>query len=177
MSLEIEIEFTLNGRRTRVKVPPTMTTLSMLREKFDLTGSRMQEQKVAKPRLQQLGILCDPPNTVPDRWADHVHVFHNPVVLAPRLKPDELVAVAREIGRRLQHTKGKAVFMIPTGGTGSYAKEGGPLRDPDGDRVFFDELKARLPRSIELIERDTHAEDPEFVKEAVTRLIAMMEEA
>ena len=41
MSLEIEIEFTLNGRRTRVKVPPTMTTLSMLREKFDLTGSKL----------------------------------------------------------------------------------------------------------------------------------------
>ncbi len=41
MSLEIEIEFTLNGRLTRVKVPPTMTTLSMLREKLDLTGSKL----------------------------------------------------------------------------------------------------------------------------------------
>ena len=41
MSLEIEIEFTLNGRSTRVKVPPAMTTLSMLREKFDLTGSKL----------------------------------------------------------------------------------------------------------------------------------------
>ncbi len=41
MSLEIEIEFILNGRQTRVKVPPAMTTLSMLREKFDLTGSKL----------------------------------------------------------------------------------------------------------------------------------------
>ncbi len=41
MSLEIEIEFTLNGRLTRVRVPPTMTTLSMLREKLDLTGSKL----------------------------------------------------------------------------------------------------------------------------------------
>ncbi len=41
MSLEIEIEFILNGRQTRVKVPPTMTTLSMLREKLDLTGSKL----------------------------------------------------------------------------------------------------------------------------------------
>ena len=41
MSLEIEIEFTLNGRRTRVKVPPAMTTLSMLRDKFDLTGAKL----------------------------------------------------------------------------------------------------------------------------------------
>ncbi len=146
-------------------------------ERLTVAGSLGLPQVICPGGAEHLGILCDPPNTVPDRWADHIHVFHNPVVLAPRLKPDELVAVAKEIGRRLQHTKGKAVFMIPTGGTGSYAKEGGPLRDPDGDRVFFDELKARLPRSIELIERDTHAEDPEFVKEAVTRLIAMMEEA
>lgn len=41
MPLEIEIEFTLNGRPTRVRVPPAMTTLSMLREKFDLTGSKL----------------------------------------------------------------------------------------------------------------------------------------
>ena len=41
MSLEIEIDFTLNGRRTQVKVPPAMTTLAMLREKLDLTGGKL----------------------------------------------------------------------------------------------------------------------------------------
>lgn len=41
MSLEIEIKFTLNGRAVQVKVPPGMTTLSMLREKFDLTGAKL----------------------------------------------------------------------------------------------------------------------------------------
>ncbi|NOR41050.1 MAG: 2Fe-2S iron-sulfur cluster binding domain-containing protein [Gammaproteobacteria bacterium] len=41
MSLEIEIKFTLNGRVVLVKVPPTMTALSMLREKFDLTGGKL----------------------------------------------------------------------------------------------------------------------------------------
>jgi carbon-monoxide dehydrogenase small subunit len=41
MSLEIDIEFTLNGRLTQVKVPPAMTTLTMLREKLDLTGSKL----------------------------------------------------------------------------------------------------------------------------------------
>jgi len=41
MSLEIEISFTLNGRAVQTKVPPSMTTLSMLREKFDLTGGKL----------------------------------------------------------------------------------------------------------------------------------------
>jgi len=41
MSLEIEITFTLNGRSTQLTVPPAMTTLTMLREKLDLTGSKL----------------------------------------------------------------------------------------------------------------------------------------
>ena len=41
MSLEVEIKFTLNGRVVQTKVPPAMTTLSMLREKFDLTGGKL----------------------------------------------------------------------------------------------------------------------------------------
>ena len=92
------------------------------------------------------------------------------------LKADELVRVAAEITKRLAHTKGKAVFMMPRGGTGSYAMEGGELRDPEGDEAFFDELKAKLPKTIEIVERDTHAEDPEFVKECVDRLIWLIEE-
>lgn len=39
--MEAEIKFTLNGRAVQTKVPPAMTTLSMLREKFDLTGSKL----------------------------------------------------------------------------------------------------------------------------------------
>ena len=39
--MEIEIKFALNGRVVQTKVPPTMTTLTMLREKFDLTGGKL----------------------------------------------------------------------------------------------------------------------------------------
>jgi carbon-monoxide dehydrogenase small subunit len=41
MSLKILIEFTLNGRLTRLKVPPDMSVLTMLREKLDLTGAKL----------------------------------------------------------------------------------------------------------------------------------------
>jgi uncharacterized protein (UPF0261 family) len=54
--------------------------------------------------------------------------------------------------------------------------KGGPLHDPESDQAFFDELKSRLPSCIEIIERDTHAEDPEFVRECVDRLIALIED-
>jgi len=39
--MEVEIKFTLNGRSVQAKVPAGMTTLSMLREKFDLTGGKL----------------------------------------------------------------------------------------------------------------------------------------
>ena len=41
MSMEVEINFSLNGIATQAHVPPTMTTLAMLREKFDLTGGKL----------------------------------------------------------------------------------------------------------------------------------------
>jgi carbon-monoxide dehydrogenase small subunit len=40
MSLKTEISFKLNGRMVQVSVPVTMTTLNMLREVLDLTGTK-----------------------------------------------------------------------------------------------------------------------------------------
>lgn len=39
--LDIQIEFTLNGRVSRATVPPDMSVLTMLRERFDLTGAKL----------------------------------------------------------------------------------------------------------------------------------------
>ncbi len=46
-----------------------------------------------------------------------------------------------------------------------------------GDRALLDELKNCLPAAVELVERDTHAEEPAFVKEAVDPLITMIEQS
>jgi uncharacterized protein (UPF0261 family) len=143
-------------------------------ERLTVAGKLGLPQVVCPGGAEHLGILVDP-NVVPDRWKDHAYVFHSPVVFVPRLRPDEFVKVGDEIVARLQHTKGNCVFMMPRGGTGSYAKAGGPLRDPAGDDVFFEHLKQRLPECIEVVERDKDAEDPEFVIECVDRLIEMIE--
>ncbi|MBM4014371.1 MAG: UPF0261 family protein [Planctomycetes bacterium] len=124
---------------------------------------------------EHLGILVSVPNQLPDRWKDHLHVWHNPVVLAPRLNAEELRTVAVEIGKRLQATRGDAVLMLPKLGTGRYAMPGGPLNDPAGDAVYFETLKQGVPPTIEIVERELHAEDPAFVTEAVERLIALIE--
>jgi uncharacterized protein (UPF0261 family) len=144
-------------------------------ERLTVAGKLGLPQVLCPGGAEHLGVLVDPPNTVPEKYKDHQYVFHNPIVFVPRLRKSEMVELAGDIAQRLSHTKGNAVFMMPRGGTGSYAMEGGVLRDPEGDDAFFEALKAKLPDTIEIVERDTHAEDPEFVKECVDRLIALIE--
>ena len=74
------------------------------------------------------------PNVPPEKYADHMITFHSPIIAAPRLNAKELVEVAKEVGKRLQHTKGNAVFMIPLRGTSRYGVEGGPLRRHERDQ-------------------------------------------
>ena len=65
--------------------------------------------------------------------------------------------------------------MIPKGGVGRYSIAGGVLEDRESDEAFFERLKERMPDNIEVVERDLDAEHPEFVREAVDRLIALIE--
>jgi uncharacterized protein (UPF0261 family) len=146
-------------------------------ERLSVAGALGLPQVLCPGGSEHLGILVSVPHQVPDRWKDHKHVWHNEVVLAPRLNAKELKLVAREIGARLQSTRGNAVLMIPTLGTGSYAMPGGPLNDPKDDRIYFTALKAAIPPAIEVVERQLHAEEPAFVQEAVDRLIGLIEAA
>jgi uncharacterized protein (UPF0261 family) len=143
--------------------------------RLTVAGELSLPQVLVPGGSEHLGILVSVPNQLPDRWKDHLHVWHNPVVLAPRLNAEELKSVAVEIGKRLQATKGNAVLMLPKLGTGRYAMPGGPLNDPAGDAIYFDELKKQSPSTLEIVEREAHAEDPAFVAEAVERLIALIE--
>ncbi|MEE2877156.1 MAG: Tm-1-like ATP-binding domain-containing protein [Candidatus Neomarinimicrobiota bacterium] len=143
-------------------------------ERLTVAGKLGLPQVLCPGGAEHLGILVSP-NEVPDEWKDHEYVFHSPVVFVPRLVGDEIVRVADDITSRLRHTKGNAIFMLPTDGTGTYGRPGGVLRDTESDELFFDALRSGLPDTIEIVERHTHAEDPEFVRECVDRLIGLIE--
>ncbi len=145
------------------------------KERMTVAGQLGLPQVIVPGGAEHVGILVSTPHVLPERWKTHAHVWHNEVVLAPRLNDRELRMVAREAARRLQFTKGNAVLMIPTLGTGRYAMPGGPLNNPPSDARFFAELKAHVPKSIEVVERPAHAEDPAFVAEAVDRLVGLIE--
>jgi uncharacterized protein (UPF0261 family) len=116
-----------------------------------------------------------PENTVPERWKDHLVVFHNPIILAPRLNAEEMREVARDTASRLGGVRGDTAFLVPTRSFGRYGIEGGPLRDPEADAAFTDELRRHLPAAVTLEEIDADAEDEVFVEACVDRLCAMIE--
>ena len=144
--------------------------------RLTVAGTLGLPQLLCPGGAEHIGLTVSPPNVVPDRYRDHQHVFHSPLILAPRLKPDELTLVAEEICQRLQATHGRACLMYPRHGTSRYAVAGGELHDPQGDLVFLDTFRECLPPAVKLVECDAHAEAPAFVDEAVRRLIDIIEQ-
>src|SRR5207244_1903336 len=86
------------------------------------------------------------------------------------LTRDEQVAVAREIARRLRENSGPCTFMIPRKGFDSYSAEGEGFWDPEADAAFVETLKAELPPSVTVVERDVDINDPSFADEMVYRI-------
>ncbi|MGB0953461.1 MAG: Tm-1-like ATP-binding domain-containing protein [Planctomycetota bacterium] len=142
-------------------------------ERLTVAGKLGLPQVLCPGGSEHIGLMVEP-DTVPERYLQHQHVFHNPIIFAPRLNVEEWAAVAQEVGKRLCHTQGKAVMMLPLQGTSRYSIEGGPLRNPEEDAQFFQAMREALPSSIEVVEMDAAAEDPAFVDAAVERLLAML---
>jgi uncharacterized protein (UPF0261 family) len=144
-------------------------------DRLTTAGKLGLPQVICPGGTEHIGIFLSEPNVLPEKYKNHMNTFHSPIIAAPRLNSQELVEVAREIGKRLQHTRGNAVFMIPLRGTSRYGVEGGPLRDPAGDKAFFTALKESLPPTIEVVEVDAGAEDKAFVHQACDRLMGLIE--
>lgn len=120
-------------------------------------------------------LVYNEPETVPAKYAGRTLIRHSPQITDLRLNKEEMAEVGREVARRLQFTRERAVFMIPTAGYDSYAVKGMGFYDPEADAAFVAELKAALPKSIRLLECNTHIEDPVFATDAANLLISLIE--
>jgi uncharacterized protein (UPF0261 family) len=138
------------------------------------TAGRLGLPQVICPGAVEV-LVFNEPHTVPTQYRDRTLVRHSPQITDLRLNEREMVDVAREVGRRLQHGRGPAVVMIPSLGFDTYDVFGEPFFDPEADGAFAAELKGCLPPGLPLIERPTHINDPAFATEAAETLIRLME--
>jgi uncharacterized protein (UPF0261 family) len=114
------------------------------------------------------------PESIPREYQGRKYVAHSPLITDIRLNKTEQVAVAREIARRLRGNQGPCTFMIPRKGFDAYSAEGQDFWDPEADEAFVATLKAELPPTVTVVERDAEINDPDFAAEAARRLIEAM---
>jgi uncharacterized protein (UPF0261 family) len=120
-------------------------------------------------------LVFNEPETVPLAYRERKLIRHSPQITDVRLNRAEMAEVGREVVRRLQHTTDPAIFLVPTAGYDSYSVNGQGFHDPQADEAFLQELKAGVGGNIQVIERSTHIEDPEFATEAAQLLISLIE--
>ena len=124
---------------------------------------------------EHLGILTDP-NVTPAGYEDHQDTWHSPVIYVPRVNEEEQGKIAADIGRRLKHTRGNAVFLYPLKGVSRYSNvEIGEIPNAEMDAKYWEQLQNALPATIKKEALDYNAEDPEFVEHAVKTLIGLIE--
>ena len=138
------------------------------------TAGRLGLPQVLCPGAIEV-LVFNEPETVPLPYRDRTLIRHSPQITDVRLDKTEMAEVGREVARRLQHTTESAAFLVPTAGYDSYSMKGQGFYDPEADDAFLSELKANVPDSIRVIERETHIEDPAFATEAAQLLISLIE--
>jgi uncharacterized protein (UPF0261 family) len=138
------------------------------------TAGRLGLPQVLCPGALEV-LVFNEPETVPGNYRGRTLIRHSPQITDLRLNKQEMVDVAREMARRLQHTQDDAIFLIPSAGFDSYAVKGRGFYDPEADAAFVAELKANLPKNVRVIERDLDIENPDFAREAAERLISLIE--
>ncbi len=114
------------------------------------------------------------PESLTDDMRRRKHFNYNPHLTLVRLKPEELIEVAKEIAEKLNRAKGPVKVFIPLKGFSFPDREGLPHWEPEGNQVFIDALKKHLADSIPLLELDAHINDEDFIDPVINEFMAMM---
>ncbi len=112
-------------------------------------------------------------DTVPDEYRDR-KIFYYDFRSAIRLDHAETTILADQLADKLNLDPANSKFLIPTRGWSEADREGGPLYDPETNRLFVERLKARLDPAIEISEVDHHINDAGFAAVAASMMHAMI---
>jgi uncharacterized protein (UPF0261 family) len=119
-------------------------------------------------------IIEGPLDELPTRYRERKIMPHTPTITLVRTSAQEMAAVAGMIAERLSESKGPAAVILPLQAFGWFAMQGQPLHDPQADQAFIQALKERIPARVDLIEMDTHLNDPLVGEKAAEWMRAML---
>jgi uncharacterized protein (UPF0261 family) len=129
------------------------------------------------PQVVSVGALdmvnFGPRDTVPERFAGRKLHIHNASITLMRTTPEENARLGEEIGRKLAAARGPSAILLPLKGVSAIDRSGQPFDDPAARAALFDGIR-RTRGAVELIELDSHINDPAFAEAAANRLLALI---
>jgi uncharacterized protein (UPF0261 family) len=119
-------------------------------------------------------IIEGPVDDLPARYRGRKIMVHTPTISLVRTSADEMARVATLIAQRLAGSTGPAAMILPLRAFGWFTREGQPLHDPESDRAFVETFKGQAPAGVQVVEMDTHLNDPEVGQVAVRLMKEML---
>jgi uncharacterized protein (UPF0261 family) len=105
---------------------------------------------------------------LPDRFSENPFHAHNRLLSSVVLDAGQRRIVARQIMEKLAAAQADTVFLLPLQGGNEWDRAGGPLHDAEGLVAFCDELRAVCAANVQLVELDSHINDPAFSEAALS---------
>ncbi|MFJ8584391.1 Tm-1-like ATP-binding domain-containing protein [Streptomyces sp. NPDC093595] len=142
-------------------------------DRLQAAGRRGIPQVVAPGALDM--VKFGPADTVPARMRDRDMRVHNPSITVVRTTPRECAELGRRVAAKLRTATGPAAVCLPLRGLSTLGEPGGPYHDPAADEALFGALRDGLRGSaVDVVETDTHINDPAFGRAASDLLHRMI---
>ncbi|MBW2217562.1 MAG: Tm-1-like ATP-binding domain-containing protein [Deltaproteobacteria bacterium] len=137
------------------------------RDRLEMAGKRGIPQVLTPCGLNMTG--CGPTRKNSEKYASRSRILRiDDLRMGTRLNDEELTLTAMTVAKKLNQANGPVKFFIPMKGWSGFDPPGGVLYSPEEDMIFVDELKRQINNDhIEIIEVDSHLEDPRFAKKLV----------
>lgn len=145
-------------------------------DRLSAAGRAGLPQVVAPGALDM--IKFGPRDTVPEAFLDRHVLVHNPSITVVRTTAEEAADLGRRVAAKLRTATGPTTLYLPRRGLSTLGAPGGPYHDPALDETLFAALREGVRGSaVEVVEMDTHLNDPEFGRAAADRLHAAIGDA
>lgn len=110
---------------------------------------------------------------LPD-WETRRRIYQHPTLLHLKLRPAEVIRVAKVIAERLNRARGPVTMILPLQGFHQSGHPGEPLWEPEVDGALVDTLRAGLRPGIRVRAVEANVNDVAFSRAAAEELLALL---
>ncbi|MFF9016823.1 Tm-1-like ATP-binding domain-containing protein [Streptomyces sp. NPDC014870] len=140
-----------------------------------LAAGRAGIPQVVSPGALDM-VKFGPLDTVPERVLDRDVRVHNPSISVVRTTAEECAELGARVALKLRSATGPTAVCLPLRGLSTLGAPGGPYHDPVLDEAVFDAVRDGLRGSpVDVVEFDTHLNDPSFGRAAAELLHRLIE--